>query len=170
MVYSEARRRSFLSIGQRTTMLYALERESNLGSTFASLVELSEGRDVGRGPVSRVWDFASNGLPLDQSLQRNRAGRTRRSQPPPAHLFPCDAGANRERHTRASYQTSVLGRAEAQGHARDSAGRCGVACGQYVWQYPEPRRLDPSAKEAKTHFAVLRAVLDGDWSQSAPVR
>jgi hypothetical protein len=35
-------------------MVYALERESNLGSTFAVLVELSEGRDVGSGPVSRV--------------------------------------------------------------------------------------------------------------------
>jgi hypothetical protein len=35
------------------TMLYALERESNLGSTFAVFVELSEGRDVSSGPVSR---------------------------------------------------------------------------------------------------------------------
>src|SRR3982074_1844310 len=32
MVYSGARRRQFLSFGQRTTMRYALERESNLGS------------------------------------------------------------------------------------------------------------------------------------------
>ena len=56
MVYSEARRLSFLSFSQRLTMLYALERESNLGSTFAVLIELSEGRDVGSGPVSRVWD------------------------------------------------------------------------------------------------------------------
>src|SRR5277367_2196654 len=80
MVYSGARRRLYLSIGQRRTMLYALERESYLGSTFAVLVELSEGRDVCSGPVSCVWDLASNGLPLDQSLQRGRAGRTRGSK------------------------------------------------------------------------------------------
>src|ERR1700678_722626 len=40
MVYSEARRRRFLSFGQRTTMLYAPERESDLGSTSAVFVEL----------------------------------------------------------------------------------------------------------------------------------
>ena len=47
MVYSEARRLSFLSLSQRLTTLYALERESNLGSTFAVLIELSQERDVG---------------------------------------------------------------------------------------------------------------------------
>ena len=91
MVYSEARWLSFLSFSQRLTMLYALERESNLGSTFAVLIELSEGRDVGSGPVSRVWNFASNCLPLDKSLQRDGARGTRGSQPPPAHLFARDA-------------------------------------------------------------------------------
>jgi len=55
MVYSGARRRLYLRIGQRTTMLYALERGSNPGSTFAVLIELSEGRDVSSGPVSRVF-------------------------------------------------------------------------------------------------------------------
>jgi hypothetical protein len=63
MVYSEARRRQFLSFGQRTTMLYALERDSDRGSTFA-VVELSEGRDVSSGPVPRMefrvqWPAAS---------------------------------------------------------------------------------------------------------------
>jgi hypothetical protein len=82
MVYSEARRLPFLSFGQRTTMLYALERESNLGSTFAVLIELSEGRDVSSGPVSRVWDLASNSLPLDQPLQRDGTRRTSGSEPP----------------------------------------------------------------------------------------
>jgi hypothetical protein len=70
MVYSEARRLLFLSLSQRLTALYALERESNLGSTFAVLIELSQERDVGSGPVSRVWNFAPNCLPLDKPLQR----------------------------------------------------------------------------------------------------
>ena len=68
MVYSEAGWRRFLSLWAGLTMLYALERESNLGSTFAVFVELSERRDVGSGPVPRVWDLAPNGLPLDQSI------------------------------------------------------------------------------------------------------
>jgi hypothetical protein len=80
MVYSEAGWRRFLSLLAGMTMLYALERESNLGSTFAVFVELSERRDVGSGPVPRVWDLAPNGLPLDQSIQRDGAGRTRGSQ------------------------------------------------------------------------------------------
>ena len=37
MVYSEARRLRIRGIWARTTMVYALERESNLGSTFAVL-------------------------------------------------------------------------------------------------------------------------------------
>jgi len=37
MVYSGARRRQFLSFGLRTTMLYALERESDHGSTSSVL-------------------------------------------------------------------------------------------------------------------------------------
>src|SRR5271170_2642583 len=80
MVYSEARRLRILGIWAHTTMLYALERESDLGSTFAVFVELSEGRDVGSGPVSRIWNLPPNGLPLDQSLQRDGAGRARRSR------------------------------------------------------------------------------------------
>ena len=51
MVYSEARWLWMLCLWAGTTMLYALERESNLGSTSAVFVELSEGRDVGSGPV-----------------------------------------------------------------------------------------------------------------------
>jgi hypothetical protein len=47
------------------TMVYALERELYLGSTFAVFIESSEGRDVRGGPVSRVWNFTSNGIPLD---------------------------------------------------------------------------------------------------------
>ena len=85
-------------------MLYALERESDLGSTFTVSVELSEGGDVRSGPVPSIWNFPPNGLPLDQSLRGNRARRTRRSESPPSHLFPCDVGANGERHTRASCQ------------------------------------------------------------------
>ena len=50
MVYSEARRLRMLGIWAHTTMLYALERDSDHGSTLAVLVELSEGRDVGSGP------------------------------------------------------------------------------------------------------------------------
>src|SRR5207302_3807864 len=68
MVYSGARRRLYLSVGQRTTMLYALERESYLGSTSAVFIQLRKGRDVCSGPVPCVWDLTSNGLPLDQSL------------------------------------------------------------------------------------------------------
>jgi hypothetical protein len=41
MVYSGARRQ-FLSFGLRTTMLYALERESDHGSTSSVSIELSE--------------------------------------------------------------------------------------------------------------------------------
>src|SRR5271170_6065219 len=64
-VYSEARRLRMLGIWARTTMLY-VERDSDHGSTFAVFVELSEGRDVGSGPMPRVWDLASPSLPLDQ--------------------------------------------------------------------------------------------------------
>jgi hypothetical protein len=149
MDYSEARRRRFLSFGQRTTMLYALERESDLGSTSTVFVELSERGDVSSGPVPRVWNLPPNGLPLDQSLQRDGAGRTRRSQPPPTHLFPRDAGADRDRDLCASGQASVLGRAEAQGKAEDATGRRGVACGQY----PRP----PGKKEGKLSILVARA-------------
>src|SRR5271170_2176949 len=97
----------------RTTMLYALERESDHGSTSSVFVELSERGDVRSGPVPRVWNLPSNWLPLDQSLQRDGAGRTRRSQPSPAWLFPRDARAGRERDLCASGQASFLGRAEA---------------------------------------------------------
>jgi hypothetical protein len=65
MVYSEARRLWFLGIGQHTTMLYALERESDHGSTSAVFGELSKRRDVGSGPVPRVWDFPPYGVSLD---------------------------------------------------------------------------------------------------------
>jgi len=79
-------------------MVYALERELYLGSTFAVLIELSEGRDVSSGPVSRVRNLTSNGLPLDQPLQRDGSRRTRGSQPPPAHLFARDTRADGERN------------------------------------------------------------------------
>ena len=83
MVYSEARRLRILGIWAHTTMLYALERESDLRSTSAVFVELSEGRDVGSGPVSRIWNLPPNGLPLDQSLQRDGAeGLVDRSRSP----------------------------------------------------------------------------------------
>jgi hypothetical protein len=84
MVYSGARRLRILSIWAHTTMLYALERDSDHGSTFAVFVELSEERDVGCGPVPRVWNLSSNGLPLDQSLQRDGARRPRGSKQSPA--------------------------------------------------------------------------------------
>jgi len=51
MVYSGARRRQILSIRQHTTMLYALERESDHGSTSSVFIELSERGDVSSGPV-----------------------------------------------------------------------------------------------------------------------
>jgi hypothetical protein len=57
-------------------MVYALERELYLGSTFAVLIELLEERDVSSEPVSRVWNLTSNGLPLDQPLQRDRTRST----------------------------------------------------------------------------------------------
>jgi hypothetical protein len=53
MVYSEARRLRMLGIWARTTMLYALERESDHGSTSSVFVELSERGDVRSGPVPR---------------------------------------------------------------------------------------------------------------------
>ena len=43
MVYSGARRLRILGIWAHTTMLYALERDSDHGSTFAVSVELPEG-------------------------------------------------------------------------------------------------------------------------------
>src|ERR1700744_4520301 len=46
-------------------MVYALERELYLGTTFAVFIELSEGRDVSGGPVSRLWNLTSTGLPLN---------------------------------------------------------------------------------------------------------
>ena len=51
IVYSEARRRRFHSFWASTKMLYALERESDLRSTFAVFVELSERGDVSTGSV-----------------------------------------------------------------------------------------------------------------------
>lgn len=68
MVYSGARRLRIFSIWAHTTMLYALERDSDHRSTPVVFIELSEGRDVGSGPVPRLWDLASNSLPLDQPL------------------------------------------------------------------------------------------------------
>ena len=52
-------------------MVYALERELYLGSTFAVLIELPKRRDVSSGPVSRVRSLTSNGLSLDQPVQRD---------------------------------------------------------------------------------------------------
>src|SRR5271170_6806496 len=109
-------------------MVYALERELYLGSTFAVLIELPEGRDVSSGPVSRVRHLASNSLPLDQPLQRDGPRRTRGSQPPPAHLFARDARADGERYPRASCQASVLGRTQTEGKAGNATARTGVAC------------------------------------------
>jgi hypothetical protein len=57
MVYSGARRGRILAIWARITMLHVLERVSARGSTFAVPVELSEGRDVSSGPVSRIPTF-----------------------------------------------------------------------------------------------------------------
>src|SRR5664279_3236894 len=79
-------------------MVYALERELYLGSTFAVLIELPEGRDVSSRPVSRVRHLTSNGLPLDQPLQRDGSRGTRGSQPPSAYLFARDARADGERY------------------------------------------------------------------------
>jgi hypothetical protein len=39
------------AFGLRTTMLYALERESDHGSTSSVFIELSERGDVSSGPV-----------------------------------------------------------------------------------------------------------------------
>jgi hypothetical protein len=51
MVYSEARRRRFLSFGQRTTMLYALERESDHGSDPP---QINEGKSISY-PTHGTW-------------------------------------------------------------------------------------------------------------------
>jgi hypothetical protein len=56
--------------------VYALEGESDYGSTFAVLVELPKGRDVSSGPMSRVWNFAASCLPLNKPLQRDGARGT----------------------------------------------------------------------------------------------
>src|SRR5271154_2785586 len=109
-------------------MVYALERELYLGSTFAVLIELPERRAVSSGPVSRVRDLTSNGLPLDQPLQRDGARGPRGSQPPPAYLFARDARADGERHPRPSCQASVLGRPQTQGKAGNATTRRGLAC------------------------------------------
>ena len=52
--------------------VHALERESDRGSTLAVLVELSKRGDVSFGSLPRIWCFAANWLPMDQSLQRSR--------------------------------------------------------------------------------------------------
>jgi hypothetical protein len=44
-----------------------------------------------------------------------------------------------------------------------------VACGQYVRQHLEPCGPDQSTKEKEAHHTVLRAVLSGDWPESAVV-
>ena len=54
MVYSAARRLWFLSSEQFRTILNALEREPDHGSTSAVFGQLSGGRDVGSEPVPRV--------------------------------------------------------------------------------------------------------------------
>jgi len=51
MVYSGARRLRILSIWAHATMLHALERDSDYGSTSSVLIELSERGDVSSGPV-----------------------------------------------------------------------------------------------------------------------
>jgi DNA-binding transcriptional LysR family regulator len=77
-------------------------------------LSLSEGIDVGGGPVPRLWDLASHSLSLDQPLQRDRARRTRGSKQSPAQLLARDVGADREHHPRAAGQTPVLGRASSR--------------------------------------------------------
>ncbi len=83
MVYSEARRLRIPGIWAHTTMLYALERESDLGSTFAVSVELSEGRDVSSGPMSRVWTSAKSARSAKQPCEST--GCQHGSEPTTAH-------------------------------------------------------------------------------------
>jgi hypothetical protein len=74
---------SIMMIGEQPGDSEDKEEIRIMDQRFTVFVELSEGRDVGSGPVSRVWDLASNGLPLDQSLQRDGAGRPRGSKQSP---------------------------------------------------------------------------------------
>jgi hypothetical protein len=77
MVYSEARRGLYLSIRQHMTMLYALEREFYLGSTFAVLIELSEGRDVSSGPEPGPSDLRGSDAGVRRpSTDQDRQRRT----------------------------------------------------------------------------------------------
>jgi hypothetical protein len=62
-----------------------------------------------------------------------------------------------------------MGRTKAQGEVGDATAGCGVACGQYLWQYPESLRIDQPAEKEKTHYTVLRAVLAGHGTESALV-
>src|SRR5438105_12499383 len=59
--------------------VYALERDSNRGSTPAVLIELSEGRNVRDRSLPRVRHFTSNCLQVDQALRRGWARGPARS-------------------------------------------------------------------------------------------
>ena len=59
------------------TMLYALEREFYLGSTFAVLIELSEGRDVSSGPEPGPSDLRGS----DAGVRRPSTDQTDNGAP-----------------------------------------------------------------------------------------
>src|ERR1700691_6096443 len=77
--------------------VYALERDSNRGSTPAVFIDLSEGRDVGYRPLPRVRHFTPNRLQVDQALRRGWAGRPARSDAHAAQFSARNIGRDRER-------------------------------------------------------------------------
>jgi hypothetical protein len=149
-------------------MLYALEREPNLGSASAILIELSKrgmsvadlcreygiSRPTGYRWINRYNKTGPEGL-VDRSRRPHSCSH--------ATLEPIENAIFALRAKHPSWG------AKAQGEAGDATARRGVACGQYVRQHPEPSGLDQSAEEEKTYHAMLRAFLSGDGSESTVV-
>ena len=72
LIYSEVRRRRFLSFGQRTTMLYALERESGRGGGNASAAR-EDTSSHNRESNNLPWNLSI--LPFHTAVGYHRYGK-----------------------------------------------------------------------------------------------
>jgi hypothetical protein len=142
--------------------VYALERDSNRGSTPAVLIELSEGRNVRDRSVPRVRHLASNCLQVDQALRRGWPGGPVGPDKHAAQLPPLNLGRDCERSPRTAEAIPHLGSEEAQGTTRTNEPERELAGGKYGGSDPQPGRAhQPEEEEAACH-AQFAAVLDGD--------
>ena len=170
MVYSGARRLRILSIWAHTTMLYALERASDHGSTPAVLYRVirrkrCQSRTCAAPTGSRVPQ------PTGGSADTTRLGQRASWIEAVAHI-----AALTRRWEPIENAILVLRAKHPSWGARKLKARLEMLQPDVIWPAAstfgnilESCGIDQSAEEKKTHHAMLRAVLAGHGSESAVV-